>query len=86
MTFKSTYLRLKTDINGLTDGRTDGGYTIIRPFGRVKMTRMFIFNKLMMHTYMPQKHPLPEYSNAHGPIPDVQNDLLMFLWHIGMHH
>ena len=33
----------------LTDWRTDGGYTIIRPFGRVKMTRMFIFNKLMMH-------------------------------------
>ena len=30
--------------------------------------------------------PLPEYNNAHGPIPDVQKDLLMFLWYIGMHH
>jgi hypothetical protein len=36
--------------------RTDGVYTIIRHFGRVRMTRMFIFNKLMMHTYIPQKH------------------------------
>jgi hypothetical protein len=33
-----------------------------------------------------QLGPLPEYNNAHGPIPDVQKDLLMFLWHIGMHH
>jgi hypothetical protein len=30
--------------------------------------------------------PLPEYNNAHEPIPDVQKDLLMFLWYIGMHH
>jgi hypothetical protein len=27
--------------------------------------------------------PIPEYNNAHGPIPDVQKDLLMLLWHIG---
>jgi hypothetical protein len=29
---------------------------------------------------------LPEYNNAHGPIPDVQKYLLVFLWYIGMHH
>jgi hypothetical protein len=36
-------------------------------------------------TYL-QLGPLPEYNNAHGPIPDVQKDLLMFLWYISMHH
>lgn len=27
--------------------------------------------------------PLEEYNNIHGPLPDVQRDLLQFLWYIG---
>ena len=50
------------------------------------LNRTFRLTRMTFESTYLRLGPLPEYNNAHGPIPDVQKDLLMFLWYIGMHH
>jgi hypothetical protein len=59
---------------------TVANYTLDDFKSHFRLTRMTFES-----TYL-RLGPLPEYNNAHEPIPDVQKDLLMFLWYIGMHH